>query len=144
MQRGNYLVAAGILLFMGILFAGIAIYIFYGDYALARDGVQVEGTVISLAMSQDDDGSASYAPVVRFTSASGREFTFTGTVYSSPPAYKTGQTVTILYPPDSPGEAKIQGEGNLLMLIFGIVGGFEILLGLFFSGKAMLAQIHGE
>lgn len=144
MDRNGFFTAAGILLFMGVLFAGVAAFLFYQDYALQKNGVQVEGTVISLSMSQDDDGSTSYAPVVRFTSQSGREFTFTGTVYSSPPAYKTGQTVTILYPPDSPGEAKIQGEGNLLMLIFGIVGGFEILLGLFFSGKAMLAQIHGE
>lgn len=144
MQRGNYVVSAGILLFMGILFAGIAAYFLYQDYALQKNGVQVEGTVISLAMSQDDDGFTSYAPVVRFTSQGGREFTFTGTVYSNPPAYQTGQKVTVLYPIDQPGEAKVKGEGNLLMTIFGILGSLEILLGLFFSGKAMLAQIQGE
>lgn len=144
MDKNGFFIAAGILLVMGVLFAGIAAYIFYQDYALEKNGVQVEGTVISLAMSQDDDGSTSYAPVVRFTSQGGREFTFTGNVYSSPPAYQTGQKVTVLYPTDRPGEAKVKGEGNLLMIIFGILGGFEILLGLFFSGKAMLAQIQGE
>ncbi len=144
MQRNNHLLAAGILLFMGILFAGIAAYIFYQDYALERDGTQVEGTVISLAMSQDDDGSASYAPVVRFASPNGREFTFQSNFYSSPPQYKTDQKVTVLYPPNRPGEAKLKGEGSLLVIIFGILGGLEILLGLFFGSKAMLAQIRGE
>lgn len=144
MDKNGFFIAAGILLFMGVIFAGVAGTIFYQDCALEKNGVQVEGTVISLAMSQDDDGSTSYAPVVRFISQGGREFTFTGTVYSSPPAYKTGQKVTVLYPIDQPGEAKLKGEGNLLMIIFGIVGGLEILLGLFFSGKAMLAQIQGE
>ncbi len=144
MQRGNYLVAAAILLFMGFIFAGIAAFIFYQDYALQKDGVQVEGTVITLRTSQDDDGSTSYAPVVRFTSQGGREFTFESNFYSSPPQYKTGQKVTVLYPPDQPSEAKIKGEGSLLAFIFGLVGGFEILLGLFFGGKAMLAHIQGE
>lgn len=139
MDKNGFFTAAGILFFMGAIFAGIAGIIFYQDYALARDGVQVEGTVISLAMSQDDDGSASYAPVVRFTSQGGREFTFTGTVYTSPPAYQTGQKVTVLYPTDRPSEAKLKGEGNLLIIIFGIVGGLEILLGLFFGGKGVLA-----
>lgn len=144
MDRNGFFIAAGIMLVMGVLFAGVAGILFYQDYALETNGVQVEGTVISLLMSQDDDGSTSYAPVVRFTSQGGREFTFTGTVYSSPPAYQTGQKVTVLYPIDRPGDAKVKGEGSLLMIIFGIVGGFEILLGLFLGGKAMLAQIRGE
>jgi len=144
MNRNGFFIAAGIMLVMGVLFAGVAAYIFYQDYALEKNGVQVEGTVISLAMSQDDDGSTSYAPVVRFTSQDGREFTIQSNFYSSPPAYQTGQKVSVLYPTDRPGEAKVKGEGNLLMIIFGILGGLEILLGLFFGGKAMLAQIQGE
>ncbi len=143
MQKNNHLVAAGILLGMGVIFTVVAAFIFFQGYMLERDGIQAEGTVIDLAESRDEDGT-SYAPVIRFQTQGGREFEFKSNYYSSPPQYKVGQKVTVIYPPERPGEAQVKGAGNLLVLIFGLVGGFEILLGLFFGGKAMLAQIRGE
>jgi hypothetical protein len=143
MQKNNHLLAAGILLGMGVIFAGIAAFIFYQGYMLERDGIQAEGTVIGLAESRDEDGT-SYAPVIRFQTQGGREFEFKSNYYSNPPQYKIGQKVTIIYPPDRPGEAQVKGAGNLLVLIFGLVGGFEILLGLFFAARAMLAFFRGE
>jgi len=144
MQSNSFLLAAAIILFTGFIFAGFAAFDFYQDYTLEKNGVRVEGTVTGLVMNQDDEGSTSYAPVVRFTTRGGREYTFQSNFFSSPPQYKTGQTVTVLYPTDQPGEAKIKGEGQLLRIIFGLVGGSEILLGLFFAGKALLAHNRGE
>lgn len=143
MQRNNHLLAAGILLGMGVIFAGIAAFIFYQGYVLERDGLQAEGTVIGLVESRDEDGT-SYAPVIRFQTQGGREFEFKSSYSSNPPQYKVGQKVTVLYPPDQPGDAQIKGAGNLLALIFGLVGGFEILLSLFFAARALLAFFRGE
>lgn len=143
MQRNNHLLVAGILLGMGVIFAGIAAFIFYQGYILERDGIQAEGTVIGLVESRDEDGT-SYAPLIRFQTQGGREIEFKSSYSSNPPQYKVGQKVTVLYPPDRPGEAQIKGAGNLLALIFGLVGGFELLLGLFFAGKALLATMRGE
>lgn len=137
------LLLAILLLVNGLPFAGIAAYLFYQDYALLQNGVRVEGTVIGLATSQDED-SLTYAPVVRFTSEGGREYTFTGDVYSRPAAYEAGQTVTVLYPPDEPGKARLKGQGNTLTVVFGIIGSLEILLGLFVFGKAALSRIQGK
>ncbi len=47
MQSGNDFIAAAILLLMGFIFAGIPAFSFYQNYALERDGVQVEGTLLA-------------------------------------------------------------------------------------------------
>jgi hypothetical protein len=54
-------------------------------------------------------------------------------VGSSPPAYEVGERVTILYDPTSPKEAKINSFGELWLwpLLLGILGGLDLLTGLF-------------
>ena len=143
MNSPKFILITGILFFSGLLFGGIAAYLYYQQYNLEKNGLQVEGTVVALVESRDDDGT-SYAPVVRFKTQGGREFEFQSNFYSSPPEYEVGQTVTVLYPPDQPGEAQIKGAGNLLIIIFGIIGGLELLIGLFMAGKTTLAAMQGE
>jgi hypothetical protein len=143
MQNNRNLLVTTILVFSGLIFAGIAAFIFYQQYTLEKNGIQVEGVVTDLVESTDSDGTT-YAPVVAFKTAGGRNFEFQSNFYSNPPAYEVGQKVTVLYPPDRPGEAQIKGAGNLLMIIFGIVGGVELLIGLFLAGKAMIARLYNE
>lgn len=81
---------------------------------------------------------------MRFTSEGVREYTFTRNVYSRPAAYEPGQKVTVLYPPDKPGKARLKDEDNTLTVVFGIIGGLEILLGLFVLGKAALSHVQGK
>jgi hypothetical protein len=141
MQNNRNLLVTIILVFSGLIFAGIAAFMFYQQYTLEKNGIQAEGVVVDLIESTDSDGTT-YAPVVAFKTEGGRNFEFHSNFYSSPPAYEVGQKVTVLYPPDRPDEAQIKGAGNLLMIIFGVVGGIELLIGLFFAGKTMIASLY--
>jgi hypothetical protein len=143
MQNKLWLVAL-ILFGMGAIFAGIAGFMFYQQYKLEQSGLRAGGVVIAMVSSTDNDGSTTYAPVVRFKTQNGRSYEFQSSFFASPPDYKVGDEVTVLYPPDRPAEAQIKGEGQLFIIIFGIVGGIEIIIGLFFTGKTVLAVISGE
>ena len=118
----------------GLIFFGIGAVLTYQQRSFERQGAQAQGEVISLASSCDDDG-CTYAPVVRFTTGSGDTVTFDTNYYSSPPAYHTGQRVTVIYSPEEPEKAVIQGQGQLFRIIFMGIGGIIIVVGLwmFFS-----------
>jgi hypothetical protein len=74
---------------------------------------RTEGTVI--ANAQDLDRAAgdpqrsdvSFRPVVRFRTGAGRAVTFESGKGSSPPRYRPGDRVEVLYPADDPGAARL-------------------------------------
>jgi hypothetical protein len=127
----------------GLLFLGLAGWFYLREYNLERSGYSAQGIVVDLVESSDDDGT-SYAPVVRFTAHNGRTLEFQSGCYACPPTYEIGQTVTVLYPADDPSKAILKGENNLLILIFGILGGIELLMGAFFGVKTFTANLYGE
>ena len=94
----------------------------------------MQGEVVSLTESCDEDG-CSYKPVVRFETENGQTVSFEGTYSSSPPAYDIGETVTVIYSITDPEEAVIKGEGQLFRVIFMIVGGVIIAIGLLVFGS---------
>jgi hypothetical protein len=66
-----------------------------------------------------------YKPVVQFTTAAGRETTFTGNG-SHPAAYDPGEAVTVLYDPGDPDDARIKGfwslwGGPAFMSLLGVI-----------------------
>jgi len=113
----------------GLIFFGIGAGLTYRQHAMEARGVETEGRVVSLSQSCDDDG-CTYSPVVRFNTRGGQSITFESSYSSSPPAYDVGEQVTIIYLPDDPEKAVIQGEGQLFRIIFMIVGGGVIIFGL--------------
>lgn len=127
----------------GLVFIGLAGWFYLREYNLERSGYSTQGTVIDLVESIDDDGT-SYAPIVRFKAHNGRTLEFQSGYYAYPPAYELGQTVTVLYPADNPSKAILKGESNLLILIFAILGGVELLVGTFFGIKIFTANMYGE
>lgn len=143
MEKQPFLFISAILFFMGMVFGGIAGYLYWQEANLKQAGGQAEGTVIGLSESSDEDGTA-YAPVVTFRTGSGRAIEFKSTFYTSPASYQVGQKVTVLYDPEAPENAKIEGEDFLFILIFGSIGGLELLGGLFFLGKAIRAGVGVE
>jgi len=115
----------GLFCFIGLTFMGAGIY----NYLLTRDflstAIKAEGTVVKLEKHRSQE-STSYTPVVRFTppSGDGPEIQFASSVSSSPPAYKVGEKVTVLFPPGKPRDARISGFLDLWFLaaLFSFMG----------------------
>ncbi len=122
------------IILFGLIFFGIGAGLTYRQRALEGQQGQVQGEVVSQNQSCDDDG-CSYKPVVRFETDNGRTVSFEGTYSSSPPAYHIGETVTVVYSFSSPEKAVIKGEGQLFRVIFMIVGGVIIAIGLLIFGS---------
>lgn len=81
------------------------------------------GSVIELVQSTDSEGGSSLAPKVRYMVAD-RPYEFTGSVASNPPAYQTGESVTVLYDPSNPGHGRIDAfwEHYFVAILCGILG----------------------
>lgn len=142
MLHKNLLIVA-IIIFSGLALSGIAGWLYFQQANLERNGLSTEGIVIGLAESSDSEGTT-YAPIVRFRTQGGRAFEFQSNHYSYPPAYEIGQKITVLYPPEQPSQAVVKGEGNLLIIVFGLVGMGELLIGAFIGLKNFSSRIYGE
>lgn len=96
---------------------------------------KAEGTVVELALreSRDSDGRRgdTYCPVVRYRTAAGREIEFVSRTCSQPPAYDVGERVRVLYRPDKPYGASLDGfaERWLGTLVLGGIGLIFSLIG---------------
>jgi len=106
----------------GLVFFAIGSGLTMRQRTLEGQGIEAPGRVASLQESCDSDG-CSYAPAVQFTTVSGESIQFISSYYSSPPAYEVGESVTVVYPPDTPSEAIIKGDGQILHIVFMLVGG---------------------
>jgi len=122
------------LILFGLIFFGIGAGLTYRQRALEGQEGQIQGEVINLTQSCDEDG-CSYKPVVRFETENGQTVSFEGTYSSSPPAYDIGESVTVIYSLSNPEKAVIKGEGQLFRVIFMIVGGLIIAIGLLIFGS---------
>lgn len=117
------------IILFGMVFFGIGGGLTYSARTFEREGTPTQGEVISLSTRCDDDG-CSYSPVVRFETQSGQSKTFETTYSSNPPAYDVGEIVTVIYKPENPDKAIIQGQGQVFRIIFMAVGGVIIVGGL--------------
>lgn len=81
---------------------------------------------------QDRVTEVYYYPVVRFTPSDGRSREIQLTEGSNPPAHEIGESVTILYEPEHPLDARIKSTwGTISMWLLPVLTGF---LGLVFGG----------
>jgi len=122
------------------LFGGIGLALLVGAIAwwfntrnfIAR-AAKASGTVVELVEVRDSDGgSSTYKPVVNFTATNGTTISFASSYSSRPPAYSVGETVEVLYAPDDPNDARIDGFGSLWLgpvilggigMVFSAIGG---------------------
>ena len=87
----------------------------------AGDGVVIENV---WRESSGRSRGGSYYPRVRFRTGSGQDFVIISSTGSSPPSFRVGERVQVLYSPDNPTRARIDSFGSLwaLPLIFGCIG----------------------
>lgn len=122
------------LILFGLIFFGIGAGLTYRQRVLENQGSAAQGEVTNLVTSCDDDG-CTYKPVVHFKTESGKDVSFTSTYSSSPPSYDIGETIQVIYSPENPEKAVIKGEGQVFRIIFMIVGGIVMTLGLGLFGS---------
>lgn len=87
-----------------------------------------QGKVIRLLPRQGDNG-VTYRPQVEFTALDGQAHQFASNGSSNPPAYAIGETVTVLYPPEAPQDAHIDGVLDLWLgpiIVGGVTGTFAL------------------
>ena len=98
-----------------------------------RIAQRTTGTVIEMRQQTDkDSGSVSYAPTFRFQDATGMQRTVSSSLYSSPPEFHVGDSVTVLYRGDDPQTARIDSYWQVwgLPSLLGIIGSIELPVGL--------------
>ena len=93
-----------------LFFAGFCLwgaYVGYTSWQLDQNGETTTGIVVEMEESSTQEGGCCvYSPVIEFV-AGGQTFSFEGGNASSPPAYKVGEEVSILYDPADPNTAQI-------------------------------------
>jgi 4-amino-4-deoxy-L-arabinose transferase-like glycosyltransferase len=110
-----------------IFFIVLFLYFANRDYQLQQEGVSAVGMVIGLEESSSgEDGCCVYSPVVEFT-ADGQTYTFESSNASDPPRYKVGEQVTVVYLPENPQRAEVEG-GSFWWLWAGLAVLFVVLL----------------
>lgn len=131
--------------FAGLLFFAIGSGLTYRQRALEKEGIEVRGVVVELQENYDND-SSTYAPVVQFKTENGQSVTFTSSYSSNPPSYNVGESVTVVYPPVAPENAIIKGDGQVLHIIFMLLGGIVAIVGFYlvFSNLRNMVFISPE
>jgi hypothetical protein len=93
---------------------------------------EVNGKVIEMVRIRDrEDGGYMYSPLVRFETTDGSTIEFQSTLRTNPPAYRTGQTVSVLYDPEDPQSASIRGALSLWLstIVLGFIGSMFLAMG---------------
>jgi hypothetical protein len=104
---------------------------------LART-LEVQGVVIEMVRMRDsEDKGYLFSPIVRFETADGRTHEFQSGLRTNPPAYRTGEVVSVVYDPAVPGAATIRGVLSLWLMpiILAFIGTIFIAI-----GAAMIAM----
>lgn len=139
-------------LVVGGVFLAIAVFSARNTQTFIAESTAAPGTVIDMVRRQSND-SDTYAPVVRFTTQAGDTIEFTSNTSSSPPSYHTGESVEVLYRPNAPHAARINGFGSLwgtaliiggLGAIFFAIGGGIVLAAVLEARKAADLKLNGK
>lgn len=120
----------GIFLLVGLIIASVGAYFFRSTQDLLKNGLRSTGKVVELRKTR------SYKPVVEFETADNRTIIAVCKVGSTPPRYKVGDSVTVLYRAASPQDISLDEPFQLWFLswllgglgsLFLIVGGAAVI-----------------
>ncbi|MFF0575110.1 DUF3592 domain-containing protein [Streptosporangium saharense] len=109
----------------GAVFTGIGIRVLTVGQRLRRHGTRVPGMVAGLRWSGGDDGV--YYPTLRFQTVQGSMVETESDLGSNPSPVRPSQQVTVVYDPERPQRARLDGANGggvlhgVLFLIFGAV-----------------------
>jgi hypothetical protein len=151
MDRTIYLICA-VFLAVGIALSGVAIYFIRDTQSFVDRAVMVRGEVIDLELTRGSPGSGAYRPVIKYTTSSGEQRTFRSLSGSSPPSYRVGEAVDVLYDRTNPPDARIASFWSLWLIqiiaggvgaVFALIGGGVIAAGRMMARRARDLLRHG-
>lgn len=91
------------------------------------------GKIVAMRAGRNKEtGSASYAPTFRFHDSTGAVHTVTSSLYSSPPQFRVGDVVSVLYLSDNPQDAKIDTLWQIwgLPTMLSCIGSVGLIIGI--------------
>jgi hypothetical protein len=109
---------------VGLVFLAVASFSIRSEIQFRTGAIRVPGIVVEMERTRGSKGETMYRPVFQFADLNDRVHKVTGSVASSPPAYDTGESVTVLYRPESPETAQLDSfmDAWFLPLVFGLLG----------------------
>jgi len=127
-----------IMAFIGSIFFGVGILTSWPSIQLLDGSARAEGVVVRMI-----GGGKGSKPVVRFF-AGGKPFEIEGKISSSPPAFRTGERVEVIYRIADPELAIINSfvERWLFPVIFGGIGLVLSLVGLGMLATRILGKLR--
>lgn len=110
----------------GLVVMGFGLNMLAGTQRFVADAETTSGTVIELLRSRDSDGDVTYRPLVVYETAAGAKVEFASSLSARPAAYEVGESVTVLYQPDRPRQARLKDRfsiwgPSILLSGFGLV-----------------------
>jgi len=126
-------VIARLIIGLGCLALVVALVTSLYSWRFTRVAQRTSGTVIEMREHPDkDSGSISYAPTFRFQDGRGAEHTIASSFFSSPPEFRVGDRIDVLYRADAPKLACIDSYWQVwgLPSLLGIIGSIELPIGL--------------
>jgi hypothetical protein len=105
-----------------------------------RESSRATGVVVQL-VEEYDEGSVTYAPVIRYVADDGVARQFRHHTASRPPAFDVGDRVGILYHRRDRGDARVATTFSLYFItfVFGLVGGVFFGIGVIVPILQLLA-----
>src|SRR3984957_8020427 len=136
----------GLFLAFGVTFSGLTTYFVRDTQSFVERGVAVRGEVVDLTWERPLpglSGSGVYHPIVKYTTTAGEQRMFRGMNGSSPPSYRVGEAVDVLYDRTNPVDARIASFWSLWLIqsVFGVLGAvFSLIGGGVFFARVMMAR----
>ena len=121
----------------GVLMLIVGFGLAFKQFSFRQKALRADGLVIGNRAYDDSDNGRTYRPEVEYTGSDGLRHTFVSGVVSSPPSFKQGDRVKVLYSPDRPDDVAIdtffqQWFGTLMSgslgAVFTSVGGIPLYL----------------
>lgn len=113
------------LLILSVLLLYYGVSGIFDEFSNRSSLIEAEGRIIALHEKNASKGAA-FHPIVSFMDESGKEITFTSKSGSYFYKNQVGETIKVVYPEGSPGEARIKASaarsmGPAVMLLSGTV-----------------------
>ena len=124
---------------IGGIFLAAAAFFLFREQAFLGSAETASGTVTGLySSSSSSNGGGGLCPVIDFTTKDGQKVEYYGNVCTSPPVYRPGDTVDVVYDPQNVDKVQMKNffSQYLLVLIFGIFGVVCIALWAWFRTPA--------
>lgn len=139
-------IAGSLLLALSVLMFALCGFFYTRTSKFIQTSHKAQGKVVELQESRSDNGTV-FHPVYTFVDRSGAEQKIYSSMGSYPPAYQVGDAVNVLYDPQNPRSAEIEGFWSLWLvpLILGIIGAGQAVFGLLaFFLSPFLIRLIGQ